>query len=183
MPDSVLKRIPTPSKWNNNIKQSVYMLALLGATEKQMAFALNVSISTLASWKRTHPEFLDALRKGKTNADARVAAAFYESCIGGHYDEEKAFMQKGWDEPKVVVVKRYIPPNGKNCLRWLAARDREHWSEKKYLEVTNKTLNLNMTTLNLDGLPTEALTLIQDIQKNQPLIDTTVELEEDNDTD
>src|ERR1041384_7074197 len=55
----------------------VFELALLGLTDDELAEALGISERTLENWKLRHPEFLEALKRGKSLADAEVAHSLY----------------------------------------------------------------------------------------------------------
>ena len=43
-----------------------FELALLGLTDKDMSKVWGVSLQTINSWKAKHPEFSEAVRKGRT---------------------------------------------------------------------------------------------------------------------
>ena len=53
-----------PGKWNNTMAHRVLFLASLGLTEKQISIAVDVCVHSISYWKRTKPEFLEALQKG-----------------------------------------------------------------------------------------------------------------------
>ena len=58
-------------------------LCLLGVTDRDLARCFEVSESTINRWKRKHPEFSEALRRGKALADADVAEALYRKALDG----------------------------------------------------------------------------------------------------
>lgn len=73
-----------PSKYNEEIADKAYSLALLGASDKEMAEILGVSESTFNLWKKTYPEFSESLNEAKNMADSKVVRALYNQAIGGN---------------------------------------------------------------------------------------------------
>jgi hypothetical protein len=57
-------------------------LAQEGKTEDEIAERLHVSRQTLFSWKQKYPEFLDACRLSKEEADSLVQLSLYQKAIG-----------------------------------------------------------------------------------------------------
>ena len=66
-----------PSKYDPDQLDHVRELALAGATDEEIAKALEVSRSTIGIWKVRHPEFSDALNGWKAEADAAVERSLY----------------------------------------------------------------------------------------------------------
>ena len=58
-------------------------LCLLGAIDRELARFFEVSERTINRWKRQHPEFDEALKRGKAFADAEVAEALYRKALNG----------------------------------------------------------------------------------------------------
>lgn len=72
-----------PSKYDPDHAERVQELALQGKTDEEIAADLNVSRSTLALWKARHPEFSDALRSWKDQADDQVEHTLYRKALSG----------------------------------------------------------------------------------------------------
>lgn len=72
-----------PTKYRGEFAEQARQLCLLGATDAEVAVFFGVSESTVNNWKQDHSEFLESLRAGKVEADARVAHALYEKAVGG----------------------------------------------------------------------------------------------------
>ena len=68
-----------PPKYNAEAPVWALRLCRLGATDTQLADAFGVAESTISRWKIEHPEFQEALKKGKAFADAEVADALFLS--------------------------------------------------------------------------------------------------------
>ena len=109
-------------------------MAMLGATDEQMAEAFRVSRSTFLEWKGRHPEFAEEVHKGKLLADAQVAASTFHGAIGYSHPEE---VIKVVDDKivRVNTVKHY-PPNPILNTFWLKNRQPELWKEK--VEIVEK---------------------------------------------
>ena len=139
--------------WNPDYLKKVYKLALLGATDKDMAEVLEVSNLVFEYWKRTKKEFLDAINKGKMEADAKVAHALYRRAIGYHHEEtvvisnkvveynRETKTRKEYTEPILVPVMKYYPPDTAACNKWLSIRQRKTWAD-----VQKHELDINYNT-------------------------------------
>jgi hypothetical protein len=135
-----------------------YELALLGLTDKELAKTWGLSPDTIAKWKIDHPEFREAVRKGRTVADGRVAASLYRRAVGFWVIENKVNATGG--KVHVTPVKKYIPPDVEAIKFMLGARQREKWSQRT--EVLNT--HVNITRINLGDVSEEDLHTINRIQ-------------------
>jgi len=54
-----------------------------GLIDLEIAKKLGISRQTIANWKKKYPEFAEALREGKEDADFRVENALYDKAIAG----------------------------------------------------------------------------------------------------
>jgi hypothetical protein len=100
-----------PTKYNTGMNKRVFKLALLGATDSEMALVLGIAESTLNEWKLKYHKFSESINKGKLEADANVAASLYKRSIGFNYDEvtyEKIIIDKdGQDDEDEIKVDAY----------------------------------------------------------------------------
>lgn len=55
-----------------------------GLTEEQMAERLGVTSRTISAWKVAHPEFLQALKTTKDEADSKVVESLYHQALKGN---------------------------------------------------------------------------------------------------
>lgn len=72
-----------PTKFSEAILEDVRERALKGETDEEIAAGINVSRSTLALWKARHPEFSDALKAWKDEADDGIEHSLYRKALGG----------------------------------------------------------------------------------------------------
>lgn len=127
-----------PSKYRHEFVRQAYHLALLGATDADLANAFDVRLSTVALWKRRQPEFSDALKKGKSEADANVAKSLYRRAIGYSHPAVKIIAvaqgnNQGSAVEQVPYVERY-PPDTVAAIFWLKNRRPDLWRDKRDVE-------------------------------------------------
>lgn len=169
----------TPGKWHSDRCRQVFELALLGLTEDQMAPVMDVSLGTIEYWKRTKSEFLKALNKGKTEADAKVAYSLFQRAVGySHpdvhilsnrvkiYDEQGNVIEER-TEALIVDLIKYYPPDSYACQKWLALRQRSNWTDVQKLEISGDITHNHMVQVELDDVSTEELELMEKIGLRQ----------------
>lgn len=113
-------------------------MALLGATDAQLADALGVSEMTLNNWKLAHPNFVESLKRGKDEADAKVARSLYERALGYSHPSEKVVTvalgnNQGSEVVRVPIVEHY-PPDTTAAIFWLKNRQKAQWRDKQEIE-------------------------------------------------
>jgi len=143
-----MKGTPKPHQYREDFVRQVFYLSLLGATDKQMVEILGCSVSAFEHWKRTKPDFLESMQRGKAIADAHVAHSLFQSAIGYSHpdsvvltnrvrkrnDEGKVIEE--YTEPLIVETVKHYPPNVTAAIKWLSVRQPDKWAEKSRLEVS-----------------------------------------------
>lgn len=107
-------------------------MAQEGATDREIAEALEIEERTLYRWRHAHPEFRQALILGKESADDRVESALYHRAIGYRHDAIKIMQYEGQ-----VIVEPYVehvPPDIGAIKMWLTNRRPDRWREKQTTE-------------------------------------------------
>lgn len=79
----MLVTVGRPTKYDEALLDDVRERALKGETDEEISAGINVSRSTLALWKARHPEFSDALRAWKGEADDAVELSLYNKALNG----------------------------------------------------------------------------------------------------
>lgn len=118
-----------PSKYQPQFPLQALKLCRLGATDPELANFFEVAISTISKWKLDYPEFSEALKKGKTLADAEVADKLFKRATGYSHKAIKMFTHMG-----EIVSKEYIeryPPDTTACIFWLKNRQSAKWRDKQ----------------------------------------------------
>lgn len=123
-----------PTKYKPEYVELAFNYSLLGATDAQMAKYFDVSEQTLNAWKWQFPEFLEALKKGKEEADASVAKRLYHRAKGYTHKEDKIFLHEG--EPVVVPTEKHYPPDTTAAIFWLKNRQRDKWRDVSRQEIS-----------------------------------------------
>lgn len=117
------KRIPVPT--SEQRLRDITGFAMMGATNKELADFLQVSLATFERWLVRDDEdcarLREAVEEGKGLADARVARSLYQSAVGAKSWEEKA-VNLGEAGVEVVKLEKQHPPNVAAASRWLAYR-------------------------------------------------------------
>lgn len=121
-----------PSKYSDEFAAQATKLCELGATDWEVASFFGVTARTIYRWQTLHPEFCQALKVGKAEADERVERSLYHKANGYSFRAVKIMQDKG-----VVIEAPYIehvPPDTTACIFWLKNRRPEQWREKVDLE-------------------------------------------------
>ena len=133
------------SLYQPHIAEEAYRLCLLGARDIDLAGCFGVSVTTISNWKLAHVEFLEAITRGKHQADGFIACALYERAKGAEWQEEVAVKYKvsrDKEAVKVITVTRRVPPDTPACIFWLKNRQRKAWRDKvDYSQLNEKRAN------------------------------------------
>lgn len=115
-------------------------LTFLGATNREVAEFLEVSEQTLNRWRHEFPEFCDALKTGKQEADERVKQSLYRRAVGYSFDAVKIFPpgrsvdsegKSVMGEPVIVPYVEHCPPDTTACIFWLKNRIPAEWRDRQ----------------------------------------------------
>ena len=90
-------------KWTCHL---VRRLSARGFTESDLAEVMNISLKTLEEWKLAHDELVEALRRGREEANCAVEASLIQLALGYEYPEE-VILRSG----RKVTFTRYQPPD------------------------------------------------------------------------
>lgn len=117
-----------PSKYRPEYAEQAEKLCKLGLIDEELAEFFEIAVATLNAWKKDYPEFLEALKNGKTLADAEVAAKLYQRATGYEHEAVQIDMYRG----KAVVTKyvKHYPPDTVAGIYWLNNRQRARWKAR-----------------------------------------------------
>ena len=113
------------AEYKEEYAELAYKLSLLGLVDVQIAEFFGCAKSTLNNWKKDHPEFFEAIKKGKLPVDAEVANSLLKRSMGFYYEDE-VITKNG-----PVTVTKYCIPDTTACLAWLNNRQPEYWRQRK----------------------------------------------------
>jgi len=108
---------------------------LLGANDEEMADIFGVAVGTLNEWKTEHPEFGEALRNGKTKADAEIAHSLYHRAKGYAHSAVKIHFTRAGEPIYAPYTERFPPDTGAATL-WLSNRRRKDWRSVNTIALT-----------------------------------------------
>lgn len=121
-----------PSKYDAKFPEQARKLCLIGATDLEIADFFDVNVATLYRWKNEHPEFREALKEAKAEADKRVEESLYHRALGYSHDAEKVFNYQG--EIVRAPYREHYPPDTTAAIFWLKNRQPERWRDKQEVE-------------------------------------------------
>lgn len=136
-----------PSSYKDEYAEQARKLCRLGLIDKEIAEFFGVSEQTINAWKLKSEEFLEALKDGKTFADAQVADKLFHRATGYSHPDVDIRVIDG-QIVQTPLVKHYAPDTTA-CIFWLKNRDKARWRDK--LE-TEHSGNVNYTNLSDDEL-------------------------------
>lgn len=134
------KAVGRPSSFKPEFIEQGYSLALLGATDAELAAAFDISVDSLNVYKKQHPEFSASLKAGKTAADAQMAASLYKRGLGFEFIEKQPIKLKEveyengrrvreTERVEIVDVQRVVPPDTTAAIFWLKNRRKQDWRD------------------------------------------------------
>ncbi len=123
-----------PSSYKPEYALQAEKLTKLGATDDQLADFFGVSQQTVNAWKNVYPEFLEALKLGKDEADKRVEQSLYKRALGYEQDAVKIFMPAGASEPIYAPYREKVQPDTTAAIFWLKNRKKSDWRDRQEVE-------------------------------------------------
>jgi len=121
-----------PSKYKTENNKIAYKLTLLGFTDNELAKFFEVEEKTINNWKKTYPEFLQSLKKGKEIADVKVVKGLYKRATGFEHEDLYITQYQG-NIVKEKIIK-YFPPETLAAIFWLKNRQPEKWRDKQEIQ-------------------------------------------------
>lgn len=117
-----------PTKFNAGYVRQAELLARKGCTDPEVAAFFDVALSTVSLWKLKHPEFSDALKLGKAEADERVERALFERATG--YQHPDVHVSNFQGEVTITPLMKHYPPDATAMIFWLKNRRPDLWRDK-----------------------------------------------------
>lgn len=149
--------------------EQAYKQCLLGAVDAELIECLGISETTLYEWKKRYPEFREAIRRGKEQADSDVAHAVYQTAVG-HTIREWSTDPDG----NVRVTEKQVPGNPAAQRYWLNNRTRGRerpWADRQEIE---KTEQITITHVDSRELARRTMALLDIARREGSVIDVPV---------
>ena len=125
--------------WTPEELKTVFLYALCGCSNKEIAAFLGVSHDKILYWCKSRPAFAEAIYKGRQGASNKVVRSLYKCCLG-YTTEEITRIQgvsvKGHEYDYTRTVTKHVPPNPKLIMFFLMNKDKAHWSDTRKIEMT-----------------------------------------------
>lgn len=130
--DPTKPKVGCPTKYKPEFCKQATYLCMLGYTNEKLAVFFGVEITTIYGWKKTKPEFFNALLAGREKASSKVAVSLFQRACGYSHKDEKIFCSDG-EIIRAETVKHY-PPETKAIALWLKNKYPDLWKEKQEIE-------------------------------------------------
>ena len=124
---------PSKFKDEETIEQAALLCRIFAATDDQLAQFFKVERQTIANWKQKKPEFFDALKDSKAEADDKVELSLFKRATG--YTRTIERLTK---DGQVVPCVEEMPPDPVSCIFWLKNRRPKQWRDKQEIEQINQ---------------------------------------------
>lgn len=123
-----------PTAFRQEYVAQAEKLAMLGATDAEVADFFGVDVRTIFRWKHAHADFCQSLKAGKDKADERVVRSLYHRAIGYEQEAVKIFMPAGASAPVYAEYVEKVAPDTTAAIFWLKNRQPEEWRDKREIE-------------------------------------------------
>jgi hypothetical protein len=127
-------KVGRPTAYKDTFPEQALKLCKLGATDADLADFFEVSIRTVENWRAGHPEFFEATKIGKAEADDQIERSLYLRAKGYTYDAVKIMQYEG--SPVLVPYREHVPPDTTAAIFWLKNRRKDDWRDKQTHEHT-----------------------------------------------
>lgn len=155
------RKKPGPKlSFSNQFLYQIKLLAMLGATNKQIALFFAKDPTTIENYIQKYPEFRDARKQGGMVADLKVVQSLFKRATGYDFVEQQLVMVLG--QPVKVKVKKHIIPDVKAIMLWLTNRQRALWTNSSQVRVSGEVSHKHY---NVEDIPVEKLS-----KKSQELL-------------
>ena len=128
------------------LRQAEFLCGHGAATDEELAEFFQVAKRTINRWKVMHPEFVEAIKRGKDAADDRVVNSLYHKAMERETEEEQAIKLKTVtygdngkrlkeeERVEIVTVKKLIPADTTAMIFWLKNRRSKDWRDVHKIE-------------------------------------------------
>ncbi len=127
-----------PTEYKDTYPDQVFRLALLGASDGEIAAFFDVTQQTYYNWLDKHPRFFESVKRGKDEADAHVAHSLYHRALGYSHPAVKIIPSRDEDGVASYIEAPYVehyPPDTAAAKHWLQVRRRKsdgaRWVERQ----------------------------------------------------
>lgn len=114
------------SKYKKDFPQRAMEYAQTGLNDEQIAKKLGISLTSFYSYQEKYPEFLKAIKRGKTSPDIEVENALFKRATGFTKTVNRTKILN--DGTKVFYTDEvYYPPDPTCGIFWSCNRQPDRW--------------------------------------------------------
>lgn len=131
--------VARPSKYETHVKpyiSDIKKWTAAGATDKEIADALGVALSTLSTYKAQYLELSEAFARGRVNVVLNIKAALLKKALGFNYEEKKQYIKQdvetGDKTQYTEITTRYCVPSETAAAMLLRNYDSD-WNDRDYI--------------------------------------------------
>lgn len=128
-------------KFQDKFIRDVYLLAMLGARNDDVAKFFEVAPSTVNYWMKNNKTFREASKAGKMEYDMKVVQQLGRRALGYDYTEKEVTKGKDKFGSPITTTKttyKHMPPDVTALRYWLNNRQREIWSDVNKHEIVGR---------------------------------------------
>ena len=122
--------------------QMVRAIAMLGATDDELAFMFGYSPDVIKGWRKMYTDFDEALEEGRTVADLQVVQALHKKAVGYEQTKDVPIKVKTGRFTEAVemhTITEQIQPDTQSIKYWLSNRNPAQWNKAaKHVQLTGK---------------------------------------------
>ena len=99
-----------PSKYETEVKphlEDIRKAVEAGATDKEIADAFGLAVSTIYEYKKKYKEFSAAFARGRKEVVIEIKAALLKKALGFEYEEEKRVARKDKNGENIILLEKY----------------------------------------------------------------------------
>lgn len=113
--------------WRDEYLEPLRYMLMGGASDFEIAEALNIHPDTLYGWRESSPALRQMLHDFKEGFDIRIERTLAAKALGYTYKAEKIFMSDG--QVHRIEYLEHVPPDTVAMKFWLASRQPKQWRE------------------------------------------------------
>ncbi len=129
-----------PSKFKDEYCDRAFDFALIGRTDGEIAGALKIDEAALYRYKNAHPEFCEAIKRGRDRYDTEVVEKALTQRAAGYDYQEEVMTREG----PSVITKRFHGSDTA-AIFWLKNRNPDRWRDRVEHDVRAAVVNIEAT--------------------------------------
>lgn len=134
------RKVGRPSSFDPDELPRVTKLCMVGLTNAQLSVMFGVDERTVLRWYADNPEFRQAVKAGREDADGEVVQSLYGLATGTSTRLTEQIIKlkdaNGNERAEVIEVQVTDPISATAQIFWLKNRQRERWRDVNRTELT-----------------------------------------------